>query len=365
MNTIMDTKKLVLLAALCTPALLAFAPTAIGTASKVRFAPTEGSSLTKTFENKGEFSLDHMAMTINGQENPTMPQMSMTFNTGQKVVVTDHYVANRDGAPKQLKRHFDDLGSDLSMSMKMEVMGESHDQDKSVKSKSQLTGKTVVFTWDADSKEYKKAFDPSEDNADLLKGVKEDMDLRVLLPENEVKEGDEWDIDVKGLAGVFGPGGNLSLVPDEKDAGGMDPGMSSGMSSMSEMLGDLLEGEAKGKFTGMREVGGAKMAVIKINVKISSSKDMTDVVAEAMKKAKMPAEMEMKFDHMDVDLKIESEGELVWNVAAGHAHSLELSGPVHVNMDMAMKITPPGQGAMSLEQRMEMSGTSNLSAKFD
>ena len=79
MNTIMDTKKLLLLAALCTPALLAFAPSEIGTANRVRFAPAEGSSLTKTFENKGEFSLDHMAMTINGQENPTMPQMTMTF----------------------------------------------------------------------------------------------------------------------------------------------------------------------------------------------------------------------------------------------------------------------------------------------
>jgi hypothetical protein len=358
----MNHKKLLLLAALCTPALLAFAMPG----SKVRFAPAEGSKLTKTFENKGEFSLDHMAMTINGQENPAMPQMTMTFNTSQKIVVTDEYVANRDGAPKKLKRHFDELGSDVAMSMKMEVMGESHDQDKSVKAKSQLTGKTVVFTWDADSKEYKKAFDPAEDNVDLLKGVREDMDLRVLLPENEVKEGDEWDINVKGLASVLGPGGNLALVPDESDAGGgMDPGMTSGMSSLSEMLGDLLEGDAKGKFTGMRDVGGTKMAVIKLTVKISSSKDMTDVVAEAMKKTKLPAEMEMKFDHMDIDLKIESEGELIWNVATGHAHSLEMSGPVHINMDMAMKISPPGQGAMSLEQRMEMSGSSNISAKFD
>ena len=44
---------------------------------------------------------------------------------------------------------------------------------------------------------------------------------------------------------------------------------------------------------------------------------------------------------------------------------MELSGPVHINMDMAMKISPPGQGAMSLEQRMEMSGTTNVSAKFE
>jgi hypothetical protein len=294
-----------------------------------------------------------------------MPSITMNFTTNQKIVVTDDYVANRESAPKKLKRRFDEIGSDVTMSMKMEVMGESHDQDKTSKSKSPLVGKTVTFTWDGDAKEYKKAFDPASDNTDVLKGLKEDMDLRVLLPENEVKEGDEWDVNVKSLAGVLGPGGDLALVPEDKDSSGMDMGMSGGMSSMSEMLGEMLEGDAKAKFTGMRDVGGAKMAVIKLTVKIASSKDMTDIVKEAMKKQKLPQDMEMKFDHMDVDLKIEGEGELVWDIAAGHAHSFEMSGPVHVNMDMSMKITPPGQGAMSIEQRMELSGTSNLSAKFE
>jgi len=357
----MNTKKLLLLTAVCAPVLLAAALPG----SKVKFAPTEGSSVTKTFENKAEFSLDHMSSSINGQENPAMPSMTMNFTTNQKIVVTDEYAANRDGAPKKLKRRFDDIGSDVTMSMKIEVMGESHDQDKTSKSKSQLAGKTVLFTWDGDAKDYKKAFDPASENADLLKGLKEDMDLRALLPENEVKEGDEWDVNVKSLASVLGPGGDLSLVPEDKDTNGMDMGMSGGMGSMSEMLGEMLEGDAKAKFTGLRDVGGAKMAVIKLTMKIASSKDMTDIVKEAMKKQKLPAEMEMKFDHMDIDLKIDGEGELVWDMAAGHAHSFEMSGPVHVNMDMSMKIKPPGQGDMSVEQRMELSGTTNLSAKFE
>jgi len=49
MNTIMNHKKLILTAALCTPALLAFALPG----SRVRFAQAEGTSVTKTFENKG------------------------------------------------------------------------------------------------------------------------------------------------------------------------------------------------------------------------------------------------------------------------------------------------------------------------
>ena len=62
---------------------------------------------------------------------------------------------------------------------------------------------------------------------------------------------------------------------------------------------------------------------------------------------------------MDVDYKLDAEGTLMWDIAAGHAHSFEMSGPSHANMDMAMKLSPGGQ-KMSLEYGMELSGTTSL-----
>ena len=102
----------------------------------------------KTFENKAEFTLDHLSLSMNGQESPMQPEMEMTLNSTQKVVVTDEYLANRDGAPKKLRRSYDELANGVTMAMKMEMMGQSQSHDQDVKGESELEGKKVVFTWD-------------------------------------------------------------------------------------------------------------------------------------------------------------------------------------------------------------------------
>jgi hypothetical protein len=61
---------------------------------------------------------------------------------------------------------------------------------------------------------------------------------------------------------------------------------------------------------------------------------------------------------MDVDYKLEAEGELVWTCAGGHSHSFTCPGPSHVQMDMAMKMAPQGQ-KMTIEYGMELSGTTD------
>ena len=323
---------------------------------RIRFAPSEGSSATKTFENKAEFTLQNMKIAMNGAEPPAKPEMEMTITSTQKVVVTDDYVANRENAPKKLRRTFDELGNNVSMSMKMQMMGNSQNQDKTTSGESELQGKKVVFTWDDDKGEYTKAFDPAADKDNLLKDLEEDMDLRALLPKEEVKEGQEWDIEVSKLASVLAPGGNLSIVPKEAEEGAGNMEMP-GMSNVSDWLRGALEGSATGKFKGLQTVDGAKMGVIEIVAKISVSKDMTDMVAEMMKKSKQP--MPVEIDHMDVDFKYEAKGELVWDLAAGRAHSFNISGPSKVNMDMAMKVDAQGQ-KMNIDYGMELSGNTDL-----
>jgi hypothetical protein len=357
----MNTKKTLLLAALLTFPLFAFKLPG----TRVKFAPAQGSSAIKTFEYKAEFSLDNMSVTLNGQEAPTMPEMDMTMTNNQKVVVTDEYVALREGAPKKLRRRFDEITNAMAVSMKMEMMGQSQSSDNNVNAKSDLLGKQVVFTWDEDAKEYKKAFDPAEDNAALLEGLQEDMDLRVLLPQGEVAEGDEWDIDVKELGRVLAPGGNLSLVPEEAGKSQVGMGDMSGMGSLSDWLGELIEGSAKGSLVSVRKQDDAQIATIKLNFKINGSKDMSEMVSQAMEKAELPPGAgEIKVEHMDLDFRMEGEGELIWNLTAGRLQTFELSGPMRVNIDMAMKMSVQGQ-EMSIGQAMEMSGTSTMNARAE
>ena len=283
----------------------------------------------------------------------------MSVRYERRGAVTDEYVANRDGAPKKLRRNYDELGNTVTIAMKMAMMGQTQNKDQNLTGESELQGKKVVFTWDDEKSEYKKAFDPALDKDSLLKDLEEDMDLRVLLPKDEVKPGDSWDVDVKALASVLAPGGNLSIIPKEMSADEMAMGMP-GMGSMSDWLRGSLEGEAKATFASVREVEGVKMAVVKLTAKITVSKDMTEMVQDAMKKAKLPPEAgDLSIDHMDVDYKLEAEGELVWDIAGGHIHSFDMSGPSHVQMDMAMKMAPQGQ-KMTIEYGMELSGTTGL-----
>jgi hypothetical protein len=356
----MNAKHLALSACLLAPALVAFALPA----EKIRFAPAEGSSVSKTFETKTELTLDNMSISMNGNQMPGMPEMDMTITSTQSVEVSDEYVAMGDGQPKKLKRHFDSMDNSSAVAMKMEMMGQSQDQNHNAKAVSKLNGKTVVFSWDAEAKEYKKAFDPAEDGAETLAGLKEDMDLRVLLPDHEVKVGEEWAVDVKSLVHVLAPGGDLQFRPEDAETAEMAMNMmgGAGMSSMSDLLSDLLEGEAKASLADVREEDGKKLAAIKFNVKISSSKDMTELVHEAMKNAKLPEGVEMEVDHVDVDFKLEGEGELVWNLTTNTVHRFELSGPVHMDMDMAMAVDGQGQ-QMKFEQSMEMSGTTTITVK--
>jgi len=352
--------RLYLAAALLLPALF---PSHVPV-DRIHFAPAEGSSARKTFENKAEFTLDHLSLSMNGQESPMQPDMEMSLNSTQTVVVTDEYLANREGAPKKLRRTFDELGNGVTMAMKMEMMGQSQSHDQDIKGESELEGKKVVFTWDEEKSEYKRAFEPSEDKETLLKDLDEDMDLRALLPKGDVKEGETWEIEVSTLASVLAPGGNLSIVPKDMDPEQMAMGMP-GMGSMSDWLRGSLEGTASGTFASIKEVGGEKMAVLKITAKITVSKDMTDIVADAMKNAKLPPEAgAMTVDHMDIDYKFEGEGELVWDLAAGHAHSFAFSGPSNLNMDMAMKLEAQGQD-MTIEYGMEMSGTTGFTLEVE
>ncbi len=329
-------------------------------ATRIKFGPSEGKSLEKTFEVKSNLSLEDM--TLGGAAGGMQPEMEMTMVATYKVVVTDEYLKVADGAPRKLKRTYDDLSSEVSTSMKMEMMGQSRDADSSATAESELTGKHVLFQWDAEKGEYKRTFDPAGASEKLLTGLREDMDMRALLPADEVKEGDEWEISPKRLVDVIAPGGNLSLKPKEGSSNEMGMGGSSGMENMADMFGDDVEGTAKGKFAGMREVDGVQMAVIKITIDIKAKTDMTEKVREAASKGDLPPEVtSMEFDHIDIEFAIEAEGQLLWNVAAGHFHALDLSGTTGFKADQGMTMEVQGR-SMSIEQTMEFSGTTEFRA---
>ena len=76
-----------------------------------------------------------------------------------------------------------------------------------------------------------------------------------------------------------------------------------------------------------------------------------------MEDSDLPAEVgEMEIEHVDIEIEYEGEGELTWNLEAGHFHTFEATGEFGMIMDQAMVINAMGQ-EMALEQNMEFSGS--------
>lgn len=351
--------KPLLLAAAAVPALWAFARPA----DKVTFHPEEGLSLTKTFTELTELTMESMSVSMNGEElDPSMlgdPEMNISNTTTR--VVTDVYLGMGEGRPTKLKRTYDTLGSESNSTMEMAMMGS---QDMDMSGSSELEGLTVVFTWDDDAGDYVVAFeDEAEGDSELLEGLKEDMDLRGLLPSGEVSAEDTWEIPPRAMLPLLAPGGNLKIKPEDLEEMGMGMGPNPS-GDLSTMLGDL-EGTASGEYAGTREVDGVTVGVIKFTFDVSSAKDMTDEINEMMSEVDMPEmEVDVEIDSMDVEFEFQGEGVLYWVLSAGHLHSFEISGDMSMTMDMAMSMEVPQMGQMEQEMSMEFSGTTTLSGKL-
>lgn len=347
----MKHKQALLLAAIVAPLALVLP------ADKVAFHPEKGSSVSKTFETKQTLELDDMTVKVNGTEQPMPGEMQMTMEMAYTVGVTDEYGEIADGRPTTLKRTFDDISSTGNVNVDLSAFGQEN-QDKAIEAKSVLEGKTVVFTWDAEKKEYTKAFADKSGDAELLAGLDEDMDFRGMLPDKEVSKGDTWDIDVKLLKSVLLPGGDLKLKPEDGEEDVDMMGM--GDMDFSQMFSDLLDGTAKGEYQGTRDVEGTSCGVIHLTVKISGSRDMSDMVGKALEKAPEGAP-KPDIDHVDVEFGLDGEGELLWDLRAGYARGFTLDGTLEITMDTAMAMAM-GDQKLKFDQTMEMSG--NYSAKM-
>ena len=330
---------------------------------EVAFGPEAGTSVTRTYTSNNQFSLDEMEMSMNGQPMPMDIEMNMDMSMDLSIDVTDTYVAVGDGRPDKLQRTYDALGTEAHFSMEMAMMPDGG-QDKDISSSSELEGKTVLFTWNDEEGDFDVAYHESEGDEELLENLKEDMDFRALLPEGDVNAGDTWEIEPKSLISVLFPGGNMGLVPEE-DGGSeeMMPGMDGMGADISEMLGDLLEGEASAEYMGTEDADGTTVAVIHFTISISSSNDMTEIVEDSM--SEMPeGGPEISVNYVDVEIEMEGEGTLQWDLAASRAHSYEIQGTMNTLMDMGMGVAM-GDKEMEMEQSLEMSGTFASSMKVE
>ncbi len=326
--------------------------TPLAPADAVKFGPKAGAVLQRVWTISNKASLDDMQVSVGGNPQPMPGDMEMSQTMDTEIHVTDTFVELRAGAPKVLKRTFDKLSGAGSVSMSMAQIG---DNSTDMSAESKLEGKTVKFSWNEEDGAYDVAYDEGEGDGELLEKLVEDMDLRDVLPTEEVSAGSTWEPSPNALRGLIAPGGGLALVPKTAEGGASSMGM--GMErtgDLASMLNEEFEGKVQAEYLGLREVDGAKYGEIKLTFEISTSADLTDEVAGLAEE--MPEGMgSMEVDHLDIEFSWSGEATILWNIEAGHVASAEAHGDQSMRVDSGMKMSM-GSQTMNIETSMEMSG---------
>lgn len=182
----------------------------------LRFAPDEDTVLVRTFDAEASYRLSSLIYAIEGEELDTGEELAdVRMEFQEHVQVRDTLGASADGRPETLVRTFEELSQETSWS--------AGEETSATTSSSPFEGRRVRFTWDdEDERHTAEAADDEELEAELAALLDEDMDLRLVLPEDEVGVGDSWDVDVRLYLAFMWPGGLVEWQEGEEEASAED-----------------------------------------------------------------------------------------------------------------------------------------------
>ena len=328
----------------------------------VTFAPKDGTTLTKTYTLAQTMEVTDTSMSVGGTDFPM--DMEMTMEVTQITAMTDTFETMGEGKPTKLVRLYKDASMEMAGESETKVPG-MPGEDASINGTgtSALKGKKVHFTWDAEKGEYTKKFDEeTEGEESHLDGLVEDTDLRGLLPDKAVSEGDEWDAENSVVLELFSPGGNWQWNLEGIEAPGMGGGPDAEMmSDMRMVLGESMEGSVTCRYEGMKEKDGSQYMAIAVEINIDSENDLTEHVNESMEEADIPVPMEVT--SVVMSMVLEGKGTLYWDGESGHMYAFDYKGEFEMNMEMAMSIEQGG--TQEIEMSMDMDGTMELGVETE
>jgi len=270
---------------------------AVTPVDEIKLIAREGLTLTRTFEMVGE------------QESETTSDrgsFSVSGTIEKELVVIDVVQAVEDDRVLKLERTYDTISNEMVQSMENDAGGS---REITGSGSSDLEGYSVLFEWDEDDEEYIASSEDVDD--DLLEDLIYDYDFAVFLPDGDVSEGDEWEIDIEAFQKITKPWDGLSINMESEGDGASrmaDDGQ-------EPEIDESIDGELTATYMGTREEDGVTVAVIEIEGDIEAERSISAT---------------NDFDGGSSEFESESteessiQGEVLWNIAGGHLHSLKI-----------------------------------------
>lgn len=321
---------------------------------EVSFHPKDGTSLSKKFDIEGTLTLDDMTLEVNGQD---MSEMAMQdtddIEYSAFLHVTDEYVTVSGGKPLELIRTFDDVGGAVK----------SGEESSDFDTLADIKSRKVKFKWNEEEKDYDVSYHEGEGDEDLLDQLAEDMDLRTLLPDGAVSEGDKWTVSGKQIYQALFSGMKL----DEVDTSGEDEMAQLVIDQLMPQVEKLAESfELNCTYKGTREEGAARVGVIEVKLEGKPSLDLASMFEEIFAKLgeAQQVEIDATVEKATVGCELTGAGNLLWNNADGHVHAFDLASDLKFTMEAIVSIDAQGQ-KVDVNMAMDMSGNVNWKVVTD
>jgi hypothetical protein len=320
-----------------------------------RFAPDPGSTLHKTFREELQLELTDCVKSIDGKELPRTDG-DMTMKGVRELAVTDEYLALADGRAERLRRRFGALRTTLAVRMdeKDPRLG-----PLDLSGRSELEDTAVLFQLDGE--ECTASFETGKDERTpddaVLAGLREDMDLRVCLPSEEVEEGDSWDIDPAAFASVLAPGGALEF----DYPGASDIGAKFALIFAHMFVGDAAEkssGNVKATWLSTREVDGRTLGRIELEIDVQCAADLLGRARAGAEASGKDATWIEGFRRLELASTWKGTGHVEWDMAAGRIHGSSLEGVLSCNLSIENQLG--GEPTTVFESAFDFEGKSKL-----
>lgn len=331
-------------------ALLALALSAPLGGSELRFEPQ--GNLVRRFTERSRFELAALTELASGEELPA-EQLEFSCRIDRELELVDAFGELVDGRPQHVARRFETATKALEIELALEGFEELYDGEFA----SPVEGESVRLEWDEDEGAH---IARSEDGLDPLhlERLREDCDLRALLPPEGIAEGGRWTISGERLRDLLAPGGALLFTAEELPDGpygALTPVdlVATSFLTTADAAREL-DGEARLVWI---ESEGAQ-AVIELELELELSGSMDEELAWLADQLGAGGKSDVALDYA---WSLEGRGQLVWELEAGHFQGLELrlEGALQLEMQWAGANGPEAREGM----RVELETTTELRAE--
>ena len=332
---------------------LGLVPLAFAASDSLSFAVAPDTAVARTASSRIDLDLVGGWMRMGDEEEQVPDGFEIAMQHATVLSLEDTYLEVDDGMPTRLARTYADVERTIVIDVMEDGREEDHVEDSFT---TDLEGEGVAWTWDEDEERHRAAW-LDEDTSlsdDLLEGLVFDFDALALLPQGDVEQGASWTVEAADIAPLLGLGGDLAFAPSGSEiADEMVPAV---YCTTPAHASEGLTGELEATLAEFDSDRG-RVAVIQLRGEVLCNGDVAETANDYFDALGGGGDL---FAEVELDVRLDLEGQLVWDLDAGRVASLELTGPLDLTIRAAME-----EGGMEGEVQIEFEGSGAWSMEVE